>query len=75
MATTQQMRDLKFAFKQVLHGTTAQNDRSTTCADSTNNLLGFAVSNKYVEINFEEQAKFEVLVFIFIQNTKFWSVS
>lgn len=59
------MRDLQFAFHQVLYGTTAQNDRSTACADSTNSLLGFAVSNKYVENNFQEQAKLEVLILSF----------
>jgi len=60
-ATTQQMRDLQSNFNKVLYGTIAPTAWSDiTCAQTANNLLGFAVSNKYTERNFQEQAKTEV---------------
>ncbi len=60
-STTQQMRDLQFEFNRVVYGTTAPTAWSITCADTANNLLGYAVSNKYIEDNFKEEAKTEVI--------------
>ena len=60
-STTQQMRDLQFEFNKVVYGTTAPTAWSITCADTANNLLGYAVSNKYIEENFQENAKTEVM--------------
>jgi len=45
----------------VVYGTTAPTAWSITCADTANNLLGYAVSNKYIEDNFKEEAKTEVI--------------
>jgi len=58
--TTQQMKDLEFAFKKAMSGTISPSALSITCADKINNLLGYAVSYKYIETNFDEQAKTEV---------------
>jgi len=62
--TTQQMRDLAFAFNKVLYGTTTADPRTTTCANQANDVLGYAVSAKYVERSFDEIAKTETELMI-----------
>lgn len=56
------MKDLEFAFKKTMSGTTAPTALSITCADKVNSLLGYAVSYKYIESNFNEQARTEVIL-------------
>lgn len=59
-ATTQQLRDLKFAFNQVISGTTAS--LSVVYADIDIDLIGFAVSNKYIG-NSSVENMFAVLLY------------
>lgn len=59
-ATTKQMRDLQFVFNKAMYGATAPVALSTSCAETVNSLLGYAVSNKYIEKNFKKEAKTEV---------------
>lgn len=69
--TTQQMRDLAFAFNKVVYGTSTADPRSTTCANQANDVLGFAISAKYVERSFDEIAKTETELMIADLKTAF----
>lgn len=58
--TNEAMRQATFQYNIVASGVTAEEPRSTTCADSTNYYLGMAIGTKYVETYFPQQAKDEV---------------
>ena len=53
------MLDIQFAFNKVLYGTTASDPRWLTCTNKINNLVGFAISSKYVE-SFSDESKAQV---------------
>lgn len=63
-ATTQEMWDLRLVFNQALHGTTTS--PPIACADTVNDLLGFAVSKKYIE-TISKESQIYVINTIWIQ--------
>jgi predicted metalloendopeptidase len=71
--TTQQMLDIQFAFNKVLYGTTASDPRWLTCTNKINNLVGFAISSKYVE-SFSDESKAQLEVMISDLKTSFKSL-
>jgi predicted metalloendopeptidase len=58
--TVQTMADLSFTFTKAVYGVAEPEYRSRKCANQVNRLLGFAISSKYVQTNFDENSKADV---------------
>ena len=68
--TIQNMTDLSFTFAKAVYGVAEPEYRSRKCANQINRLLGFAISSKYVQANFDDNSKAEVTPHLNIMLTR-----